>query len=56
MSKYTDRLIDAEDRLTVPRGQGIRGGGEDGEGSKKYGLVVTEGSQGCEVRHREHTQ
>ena len=42
-----NRVIDAENRLMVARGERFGGLGEKGEGIKKYKLVVIKESQGC---------
>ena len=46
-------LIDPEKKQMVARGKGVGVWGEKGEGVKKYKLVATEQSWGCEVQHRE---
>ena len=37
-----NRLIETENIFMVARGEGVGGMGEEGEGVKKYKLVVTE--------------
>ena len=57
MSKQKrNRLIDAENILTVARWEGGWGLGEIGKGIKKYKLAVTKQSWGCKVERREHSQ
>ena len=48
-----NRIADTESVLMVARWEGVCGEGGKGEGIKKYKLVVTEQSRGCEVQRRE---
>ena len=40
----------------LPEGRRVGGLSENGEGTEKHRLVVTEQSRGCKVQRREHSQ